>query len=127
MLRKIPEHILECLGRAAEARGRADDATDPILKSDYLEMELRWMRLAESYRFVEQANQFLDDAEHHRFPRPSVLKFDNSHSTVTVCEKCGGEAPLIDCAPCTLSRGVRDIWTFKCEVCREDLKRIVER
>ena len=127
MLLKISERIVECLERAAEARERASRATDPAQKSDFLDMELRWMRLVESYRFVEQANRFLDDAARNSFPRHlPVPKRDLSHATLISCEICDGNARLVACAPCTLSRGLREIWTFKCEVCGEELKRVVD-
>src|SRR5262249_31357580 len=124
---KISEQIREALARAAEARDCAYRETNPDRKSDFLDMELRWSRLAESYKFVERANQFLDDVQRQRYPERPVPKSDNTHATLIVCEKCGGKAPLIDCAPCTLSRDIREIWTFKCEVCGENLRRIVER
>jgi len=62
MLLNISEHINECLMRATEARERAAETADPGRKADYSDMEQRWLRLVESYRFVEQANRFLDDA-----------------------------------------------------------------
>ena len=68
MLLKISEHIRVCLARASEARERAQATSDPDNKSEYLDMEQRWMTLAESYRFVERADQFLQDAQRHRLP-----------------------------------------------------------
>jgi len=57
----------------------------------YFDLENRWMTLAESYRFVERADQFLDDARRHRLPStpPPRLKFDNSHLTLIQCDACG--------------------------------------
>jgi hypothetical protein len=62
MLLKLSDKISECLAEAAEARERAKAATDPGHKADFLDMELRWLRLVESYRFVEQASRFLEDS-----------------------------------------------------------------
>jgi len=61
MLLKLSDKISECLAHAAEARERAKAATDADHKADFHDMELRWLRLVESYRFVEQASRFLED------------------------------------------------------------------
>ncbi len=58
---------------------------------------------------------------------PSILKADNSHVTPIICEICRGHAHLTDCTPCTINVDVREIWTFRCETCGEDLKRVVEK
>ena len=129
MLLKISEQIRVCLERAAEARATALATTDPERKSAYFDMERRWMLLAESYRFVERADQFLDDAQRHRLPAAIRLrpKPDNSHETPIICEHCGGKAHLIKCEPCQLTQGVREIWTFGCELCGREPKRVVEK
>ena len=62
MLHKVADQICECLAHAEQARERSATTPDPQLRADYLDIELRWMRLAESYRFVEQMDRFLDDA-----------------------------------------------------------------
>jgi|SRR5215475_4674463 len=129
MLLKISEHIRECLARAAEAREQAQAITDTKIKAVYLDLEHRWMLLADSYRFVERADQFLDDAQRHRLPfgPPPRTKADNSHLTPIYCETCRGKAHLMKCAPCRRSQGLREIWTFRCELCGEELKRVVEK
>jgi len=48
MLLKLSDKISECLTEAAEARERAKAATDPGHKADFLDMELRWLRLVEA-------------------------------------------------------------------------------
>jgi hypothetical protein len=79
MLLKLSDKISECLTEAAEARERAQAATDPGDKADFLDMELRWLRLVESYRFVEQASLFLEDshlariAPQEKLPQTGVL------------------------------------------------------
>ena len=129
MLLKISQEIGECLTRAAEARENAESAKYPEIKEGYLDMERNWMRLADRFRFVESAARFLDDASRSRLSikAPSILKADNSHVTPIVCEICRGHAHLTDCTPCTISVDVREIWTFRCEGCGEDLKRVVEK
>jgi len=128
MLLKISEHIRDCLLHASEAREQAQATTDPNIKTAYFDIERRWMLLVESYRFVERADQFLNDAQKHRVhigtPPP---KSDNSHLTHIYCEKCGGKAHLMDCAPCKFSWGLEEIWTFRCELCGEQMKRVVDK
>lgn len=68
VLLKLSDKISECLAYAADARERANAATDPSLRADLLDMELRWLRLVESYRFVEQASRFLEDSHLARIP-----------------------------------------------------------
>jgi hypothetical protein len=47
---------------ATQSRERAERATDPRMREDYLDMERRWLELADSYRLVEQSERFLADA-----------------------------------------------------------------
>ena len=62
MLLQIAEEIDRSLARAEEARQRALRETDERLTTEWLEIEKRWLHIADSLRFVEQANRFLDDA-----------------------------------------------------------------
>ena len=66
MLLKVPENIADCLARAAEARERAEKETNRRSQAEWFALEVRWMKLIESFRFVEQLNLFLDDAARHR-------------------------------------------------------------
>ena len=129
MLLRMSEQIAECLLRAEEARRRAAAATNPEIQEMYCDIERRLMLLANSFRFVEQADRFLSDAQRNRLEtvQPVQPKVDHSHLAVIHCEKCSGNAHLIDCAPCTKTLGEREIWTFKCELCGEEAKRIVEK
>jgi len=68
MLLKLTDHIKECLAEAAKARELANAETEPGRRADFLNMELRWLRLVESYRFVEQASRFLEDSRLARMP-----------------------------------------------------------
>jgi GAF domain-containing protein len=73
MLLKLSGQISECLALAADARERANAATDPRRKDDFLDMERRWLRLLESYRFVEQAARFVEDGYAARTPSAQKL------------------------------------------------------
>lgn len=59
MLQQLAENIRECLAHAAKARERADSEADPQWKADLLDLERRWLFLADSYQFVEQLERFL--------------------------------------------------------------------
>jgi hypothetical protein len=61
MLLRVAENIRQCLDNAAEARQRAQDAIDSERKAHFLDMERRWIRLAESYRLVEQLGASITD------------------------------------------------------------------
>ncbi len=63
MLKNLPEHIRACHQRAAESREIANDFPDNPFKKEYLEMERRWMHLAEGYSFIESLERFLLDAD----------------------------------------------------------------
>lgn len=69
MLLKVQDRIRECLHLAGDAGKRAAQATDPRIKADFIDIEGRYMHLAESYRFVEQVERFLDDAKMERKKR----------------------------------------------------------
>ena len=73
MLLKLSDQISECLTLAADARERANAATDPRHKEDFLDMERRWLRLLESHRFVEEAARFLEDGYAARTPSTQKL------------------------------------------------------
>ena len=59
MLRKIADHIRDCLDRAAEARRQAEESADQARKAKYLRSELGWIRLARSYEFAESLERFV--------------------------------------------------------------------
>jgi hypothetical protein len=50
------EDVAYCNRRAEEFRRMAARETDPKLKQGYSEMEERWLRLADCYRYPESIN-----------------------------------------------------------------------
>jgi hypothetical protein len=52
--KKIEDNFKKCLDRAANARRRAEEATDPARKAEYLRLESNWIRLARSYEFAKR-------------------------------------------------------------------------
>ncbi len=52
MLQNLSADVRECQRRAEECRHKAELATDPLVKADFLDMELRWLNLAETISSV---------------------------------------------------------------------------
>lgn len=50
----------DCHVRAAEARRRAESATNPLDRAEFLDLERRWLSLAASYEFVAKTERDLD-------------------------------------------------------------------
>lgn len=63
MLKALAEHIRACEERAAECREKANDTGDAAVKAEYMEMEVRWKQLAQSYQLVESLERFLLDSQ----------------------------------------------------------------
>ena len=63
MLENISEHARECLSKAEECRRIAESTSDQRVRSDFLDMERRWLRLAESYQFADRLFIWLSEAE----------------------------------------------------------------
>jgi hypothetical protein len=59
MLQKLSDNIAECMSHAVEAQRRAAEAADLATKRENADMAHRWLRLAESYQFVERIERFL--------------------------------------------------------------------
>lgn len=59
MLLKLSKKIADCYAHAAENRRRAEQAADPALRAEFLDLEQRWIRLAQSCEFVESVERFL--------------------------------------------------------------------
>jgi len=86
----ISEKIIDCLARAADLRECANAATDPRRKAHLFDTELRWLRLVESYRLLEQADRFLENAQAGR-ERPSAKTSAQSGVLVVTCPTTGRE------------------------------------
>jgi hypothetical protein len=68
MLQNLSGEIRECLRRAEECRRLAEAALIESTKTDYLEMEQRWLNLARSYEFSERLSRFTTTASSERKP-----------------------------------------------------------
>ena len=58
MLEQLSDQIRGCYERAAEAKAKADATDDRVLKTEFLDMERRWLALARSYGFTESLTDF---------------------------------------------------------------------
>ena len=118
MLLKAAGNIRDCFDRAAEARSKAAASNEPETRDYHLQAELGWLRLADSYMFVEQAERFLADtlARQHRGGPPAdtrrmdedrawhsvedapfdrdielaVIDYDGAHALVFPCRRVAG-------------------------------------
>jgi PAS domain S-box-containing protein len=52
------EQVRTCFNRAFDARRNAERTADPAQKADFIEMEKRWLALAQSYEFTERLTDF---------------------------------------------------------------------
>ena len=59
MVRKIEDHVKDCLDHAAKAGSSANETADPARKAEFLCLEISWIRLARSYEFAESLKSFL--------------------------------------------------------------------
>ena len=60
MLHRTPQHVRDCLERAADCRRRADELSDPDAKAFWLAQEARWIKLAESEGLSARIATFLE-------------------------------------------------------------------
>lgn len=50
---KLTHRIRECYRKAADARRKADSATSPSIREDFLGLERRWLILAQSWELSQ--------------------------------------------------------------------------
>jgi hypothetical protein len=63
MLKQLSDDINECYLRASQARERGECERDPQLKQDHLDMERRWLFLAQSYELTVRMQHYTDDVK----------------------------------------------------------------
>jgi hypothetical protein len=64
MLEKLSEEVRECLRHAEESAAQAKIEPHPAIQRDFIDMELRWLKLARSYQFLNHLRTF--SAEHDK-------------------------------------------------------------
>ena len=72
MRKTLPRDIQDCYTQAAQCRLEADDATDFSTRMRLLDMERKWLWLAQSYTLADRLNEFVADL---KAPCPSVARF----------------------------------------------------
>lgn len=59
-----------CREKANETANAATDVANAEIKAAYLDMESRWIQLAQNYEFVESLERFLLDSEQSKNTKP---------------------------------------------------------
>lgn len=110
MLQKLSEDVAECLRCAREAGECAASASDAKVRSNYLELERRWLSLAKSYELTRQLGDFSAEVRRRVVAlRPSTPP---KHALPLVnCPLCGRKMHL---ARVELSIDGRQKTTFDC-------------
>lgn len=93
MLHKLSEQVADCLRYAREAGERAGSASDAKVRTEYLELERRWLALAENYEFSRQLADFSTEVRRRLVAlRPSMPP---DHALPLVCcPLCGRKMHL---------------------------------
>lgn len=116
MLQKLTEMEAQCLERAARCRARAEEASAPSDKQDYLEIAERWETLAKSYSLTERLKDFISSRPTH----PTETEYTPSHM---LCPTCMGLMRLVVIEPSQSAPGDDEI-TYQCGNCNHEEKRI---
>ena len=67
MLQRTAKLVADCCQRAAESAQRARNAQNASDREFYLDMERRWMFLANSYEFTDRVTSASNELDrHHR-------------------------------------------------------------
>jgi hypothetical protein len=72
MLRNLSEEIRECHQHAEDCARSAAAQTDPKIKDDFFNLEIRWLFLARSYEFTERLGDFSDETKRNVDKLPKV-------------------------------------------------------
>ena len=58
MLQSLSQQVRECYQHAEDCRRKAITQNDPGLRTDFFELERRWLKLARSYDLAERLAKF---------------------------------------------------------------------
>jgi hypothetical protein len=66
MLANLSAEARECLQHAEDCAKRAQTEPNPALQRDFIDMEMRWLKLARIYQLAEQLHTFTahDERQH---------------------------------------------------------------
>jgi hypothetical protein len=118
--KKIDNNFDKCLERAANARSRADEATDPARKAEYLRLEGNWIRLARSYEFAKRLKKSWHKPVsasivvlHHRileaYFSPEFDEERSDHQTVSLACHGAYEVRVVELSR-KLQTGAKQLW-----------------
>jgi len=121
MLRKTSAQVADCYERAGESRARAATATDEIEKTEYLNIERRWIMLARSYELSERVTGFNEEAKRRL---RVLIPLEPTHPAVprATSAECGGKMRLTQIEPGLREGHGADTSTFTCKcgfICRQ--------
>src|SRR5215469_1252258 len=98
MFHKISPQVADCYERAGESRARAAAAANEIDKTEYLNIERRWIMRARSYELSERITGFNEELRRRlrvlippEPPHPAVPR--------ATCIQCGGKMRLTQIEP----------------------------
>jgi hypothetical protein len=119
MLQKLAEQVADCYRRAREARHKAERAAEGAVRQDYLDLERRWLKLAESYQFTQRVATFQGEMSRRIAVFRPPIPPDPALPRVR-CPRCGKAMKLAQIEPALAPGGV-DSATFTC-VCGNSLE-----
>jgi hypothetical protein len=121
MLLKTSAQVADCYERAGESRARAAAAANEIEKTEYLNIERRWIMLARSYELSERVSGFNEEVRRRlrvlippEPPHPAVPR--------ATCAACGGKMRLTHIEPGLREGQGANTSTFACKcgfICRQ--------
>ena len=118
--KSIDVNFNKCMERAANARKRAREATDPARKAEYLRLESSWIRLARCYEFAKRLKCSLHKpisanviVLHNRileaYFSPEFDEERSEHRTVSLLRHGSYELRLVE-LPRRLQAGTDQLW-----------------
>ena len=121
MPQKTSAQVTVCYQRAGESRTRAAAATNEIEKTEYLNIERRWIMLARSYELSERVGGCTDNVKRRLCvlippepPHPAMPR--------VTCAECGGKMRLTQIEPGLREGHGANTSTFTCKcgfICRQ--------
>jgi hypothetical protein len=97
MLQQPSKQAAECYRLARNAKEKADRAADEAIRADYLALERRWQKLAQSYELLERVSAF--NAEVKRRITVFQPRTPPRPAPSAVCPACGKIIRLAQVAP----------------------------
>jgi hypothetical protein len=131
--KKFEDNFKKCLDRAANAKSRAEEATNPARKAEYLRLESNWIRLARSYEFAKRLKSFwlrpvsanIIDLHHRILEAYYSPEFDeerSDHPTVSLARHGAYEVRMVELLR-KMQTGAEQLWL---ELFDHDHKRTID-